>query len=77
MKTILSIFILLFIAISETQAINIPNITSLPSHPRILMFDNDIPIIRNKVDSSELGKIHNVIIMESNKLLNTPVLKRI
>lgn len=77
MKTILSIFIILFIAISETQAINIPDITSLPSHPRILMFDNDIPIIRNKVDSSELGKIHNVIIMESNKLLNTPVLKRI
>lgn len=77
MKAIRLLLLFLSITISGINAINIPYIESLPAHPRILMFDNEIPYIKSKVYGKDLEKIHKVIIIESDKLLDKPVLTRI
>lgn len=60
------------------QTMFVQDLTIIPNHPRLLMFENDITSIQQNISSdNQWLKIHQVILDESDKMIDLPTLERI
>jgi hypothetical protein len=73
------VLFLLFITVGmQAQVKQIKDIKELPAHPRILLYDEDIPKIKSNIANDPVWKkVHQSILTESDKILKLSELQRI
>lgn len=69
---------LLFVFKASAQLVYLKEETKMPNHPRILFLQGEEKtILKNIASDKNWAKIHQVILAESDRLLNQPTLERI
>ncbi|RYU97042.1 heparinase II/III domain-containing protein [Emticicia agri] len=77
-KLFILLVLFLFAGNAHAQLVYLKEGAKIPNHPRILLLqDEEKTILKNITSDQNWKKIHQVILTESDRLINQPVLERV